>query len=225
MRGTITVVIASYRYGSFVAHALESVLAQTLLPDRILVVDDGAHDGVGEIVKKYQDRVKIKLDYLERENNLGIVKNFNDILMNRTDTDRMMILGADNWLRPDALEKMDVDADIVSSDMYIVGPLVSKRAKRNDKVKEGYMIRVFQIDGRIRAHNYIHGSSLYNVRIAQQYGYHPHHKWHEGKVVKNTQEDWWLWRQMILKSKAKHVHISEPLLYYRRHMFNFNTLL
>lgn len=224
MRGSITIVIASYRYAHFVAHALESVLAQTLRPDRILVVDDGAHDGVGEIVMKYKETM-FNIDYLERKKNLGIVVNFNDILMNHTDTDRMMILGADNWLRPDALEKMDVDADIVSSDMYIVGPSVSKRSKRNDMVKEGYMIRRFRVDRRIKAHNYIHGSSLYNVKMAQLFGYHPHHKIAEGKIVKNPQEDWWLWRQMILKAKAKHVHIPEPLLYYRRHIFNFNTLL
>ena len=41
---TITVVIASCKYGHFAAHCIESILSQTVQPDEIFFVDDGVGD-------------------------------------------------------------------------------------------------------------------------------------------------------------------------------------
>jgi glycosyltransferase involved in cell wall biosynthesis len=38
----ITLVIASYHYGHLAAHCIESILAQSKRPQRIIFVDDGA---------------------------------------------------------------------------------------------------------------------------------------------------------------------------------------
>ena len=109
----ITVCIMSYKYGHLVAQAIESVLSQTKRPDRIIVVDDGIGDC--SFVSKYP------VDLIERKQNLGIVENFNQTL-NEVNTDKVLFLGADNWLRPDALELMDnCQADIVSTDIALFG--------------------------------------------------------------------------------------------------------
>ncbi len=216
MKKEITVVIVGYNYGHLVAHAIDSVLSQTVLPKRILAVDDASDDGMCETASRYG------VDVMKREKNMGTLDNFNDILMNHIFTEYVMYLGADNWLRPDALELMsNVDADIVSSDMYITGSdVASARAGMKTEKKHGYYIwRMRSLHGKINRSNFIHGSSLYNANIAKKFGYKAIRKTETGKRL---HEDWGLWRQMILLGKATHEHIDEPLLYYRRHKFNFN---
>lgn len=203
----ITVCIMSYKYGHLVAQAIESVLSQTKRPDRIIVVDDGIGDC--SFVSKYP------VDLIERKQNLGIVENFNQTL-NEVKTDKVLFLGADNWLRPDALELMDnCQADIVSTDIALFGTEADSFAEKvgSSEKEQGYRIWRFK-QGDINNGNYIHGSSLYNVELAKSVGgYKP-----SGHT--NSEEDWMLWKAM-LNSGATHTHVSEPLLYYRRHKDNF----
>jgi glycosyltransferase involved in cell wall biosynthesis len=59
---TVSVLINTYNYGQFVVAAVESVLAQTLAPHEIIVVDDGSTDGTDEILKEKfgrNSRVKV----------------------------------------------------------------------------------------------------------------------------------------------------------------------
>lgn len=212
---TTTCIIASYNYGHLVATAIESVLCQTHKFDRIIVVDDGAHD-LGNIKEIYADE---PVEFLIRQYNMGTVANFQDILMNYVNTDKVMFLGADNYLRPDCLERLlTSDADIVSYDIALFGTEANEFAKARG-VKEkfrGYPIWRFK-SGDIFRSNYIHGSSLYNVALARSTpGYRP-------SGNRNSEEDWMLWRAMVAKG-ATHQHIQEPMLFYRRHKHNFIKL-
>lgn len=226
---SITVVIASYYYAPFVAQALDSVVSQTRMPDKIFVVDDASADGAIETALAFKRYYKHIIECVQRNVNMGIVNNFDDMLRNKVKTDKVMFMGADNWLRPDALEKMEAaNADIVSSDVYLVGhrgaELVRKRQKIRKRVyqKDGYYVLTYDAEGgNINRRNYIHGSSLYNVSMAQQFGY-DYFRNKDGTIFDETRplEDWQLWKNM-LGAGAKHVHIPEPLLYYRRHHFNF----
>ena len=207
----IQVNIISYGYAHLVAQAIESVLSQTKKPERILVVDDGKHDGVENIAKRYPVEVLI------REKNLGIVDNFQDVLMNHTFSDKVMFLGADNWLRPDALEKMDTGTDIISSDIALFGEDTDKfRNGLKTEYKDGFYIWRFE-KGNIETGNYIHGSSLYDVKKAKEAG-----GYKRNEQSKNTEEDWMLFREMM-RREAVHSHVPEPLLFYRRHKENFNA--
>lgn len=60
----ISVVIPTYNRGSFVEHAVDSVLAQTYKDYEIIVVDDGSTDDTREKIQSYGDRVR----YLYQEN-------------------------------------------------------------------------------------------------------------------------------------------------------------
>ena len=208
----VTVVIASYRYAHLAAQAIESVLAQTRPPERILVVDDAAHDGVDRVCALYE------VECLVRRRNLGTAANFDDLLRNHVGTSRALFLGADNWLRSDALERMlAADADIVSSDIALFGTEVASfiaRRRMQDQVAwiDGHWIWRFE-PGNIETGNYIHGSSLYNADMARRFGY-------RRSGEKNPEEDWMLWKAM-LGAGARHVHVPEPLLFYRRHRKNF----
>lgn len=202
----ITVCIMSYGYAHLASHAVESVLAQTRKPDKILLVDDAKGDGIDKIGKMYG------IETIVRKKNLGIVDNFNDTLQG-VKTDKVMFLGADNYLRPDCLEKVDIDADIVSYDISIFGDNASETALVVGAENEnGYYNWKFK-PGDIETGNYIHGSSLYNTEMAKKFGY-------KASGNEKSEEDWMLWKAM-LKNGAKHLHVQEALLYYRKHKLNF----
>ena len=140
---SLSVVIVSYNYGMFAAQAIDSVLSQTKMPDRILFVDDCSAKGdIGcEVAGEFG------IEVVRREVNYGVLKNFQDILFHQVTTERMIMLGADNWLRNDAVEKMSAEeADIVSTDYYATGSGVKEtRIAIHPKYvyENGYYVRKF----------------------------------------------------------------------------------
>jgi glycosyltransferase involved in cell wall biosynthesis len=198
----ITIVIASYQYGHLAAHCIESVLSQSKQPSKVFFVDDGAND-CHHLPDMYPD-----IEYVFRRQNLGTVKNFQDMLM-RVETDYVMFLGADNWLRSDAIELLsEFKTDIVTYDIIVTGELKSEIHERVPQM-------TFPFHGdfywnRVGQH---HGSMMYKTALGQQIGYSQSNS-------KHPQEDWNLWDQMIERG-ATVGSINQGLLYYRRHKSNF----
>jgi len=54
---TVSVVIPAYNVEDYIGRSIDSVLAQTCLPDEVIVVDDGSTDNTAGIVKKYGQQV------------------------------------------------------------------------------------------------------------------------------------------------------------------------
>lgn len=52
---SVSVVIPAYNYAHFLSTAVDSVLAQTLSPAEVIVVDDGSTDGTAEVCARYTD--------------------------------------------------------------------------------------------------------------------------------------------------------------------------
>jgi len=200
----ITIVIASYHYGHLAAHCIESILAQTQAPSKILFVDDGGKD-CDHLPELYPE-----LDYVLRKHNLGTVDNFQDML-ERVSTEYVMFIGADNWLRADTVELLsNASSDIVTYDIVVTGEL-----------KDEILIRVpgqthrYQGDYYWNRRNLHHGSMLYRTSIGKKIGYK---KRYEDGI--HPQEDWNLWDKMM-EMGATVSSIDQGLLYYRRHRENY----
>jgi glycosyltransferase involved in cell wall biosynthesis len=199
---SITVVISSYHYGHLASHCIESILSQTRKPDKILFVDDGVGDCT------HLPKIYPEIEYVLRENNLGTVANFQDMLM-RVITDKCMFLGADNWLRADTLEILEnIDADVVIYDIIVTGDHKKGLLKRHSNEMTPY-----QGDLYWDRNNKHHGSMLYDTKLAQSIGY-------KSTGGKNSEEDLYMYREMV-KKRVKIKWIKEGLLYYRRHRENF----
>jgi glycosyltransferase involved in cell wall biosynthesis len=210
---TYGIVIASYKYGHLSAHCIESVLAQTKKFDKIWFVDDAVGD-CWHIQDLYGDR----LQFIQNPENLGIVDNFNQML-NLVDTDYVMFLGSDNWLRSDALQILHealvsfscyTQLDIITYDIIVTGEL-------KDEIHKFYsnFMKLQNGDYYWTRKNSHHGSMLYNVALAKQVGGYAHNG------GERTDEDQNLWDKMK-NANAFTGYLNEALLYYRRHKENFN---
>lgn len=72
----ISVAIASYNGGRFIAEQLHSILDQTCLPHEIVISDDGSRDDTISIVEAIAARAPIPIRILRQPVQLGILENF-----------------------------------------------------------------------------------------------------------------------------------------------------
>ena len=200
----ITAVIALYRYGHLAAPGSESLLSQTVTPTGILFVDDGGLD-CNHLPSLYPD-----IEYILRHKNLGVVDNFQDIL-SQINTKYVLFIGADNWLRSDAIELLsNASTDIVTYDIVVTGELKEEILDRVPGETVPYQGDLYW--DRQEQH---HGSMMYRTALGQTIGYKKRYK---GGA--HPQEDWNLWDKMQ-EQGASVASIKEGLLFYRRHRENF----
>lgn len=98
-RPTVSVVIPAYKAERTIARPLESLLAQTVPPDEILVVDDGSPDDVAGAVASFGDRVK----YVRKPN--GGAASARNLGIDVARGDLIAFLDADDYWEPAKLEK------------------------------------------------------------------------------------------------------------------------
>lgn len=80
MKVTISVCIATYNGEKYIKEQIDSILSQTILPDEIIISDDNSTDNTIEIIKSFNNPM-IKIF---KNNNKGIIKNFENALVNST---------------------------------------------------------------------------------------------------------------------------------------------
>jgi len=94
----VAVVIAAYNHARFLPDALGSVLAQTIAPAEIVLIDDGSTDDTEEVAARFAPRVR----YV-RQSNAG-ARAARNAGLDATTTPWVAFLDADDWWEPDALE-------------------------------------------------------------------------------------------------------------------------
>ncbi|QGW64056.1 glycosyltransferase [Lysobacter soli] len=220
-RSRVAVIVACYNYRNFVAEAIESVLAQTIAPDEILVIDDCSTDGSEDVIERYADRVR----FVRNEQNLGIIENFNKAV-SLTTSDFVMFLGADNRMRADCVERYKAaldgapEAGVAYSDMLIFGPRAKLLADSvqaqevGDSRLERWPVYLWAFpeptEDVLAGHetkNFIHGSSMYRRAAFNAVG---------GYRKAEVAEDHHLFLRM-LKSGWSSRHVPHALIEYRQH--------
>jgi glycosyltransferase involved in cell wall biosynthesis len=93
---TVSVVIPCFNQGHYLREALQSVLAQTLPPAEIVVVDDGSTDNTAAIAREYS---KVRCIH-QRNRGLASARNAGAA---HTTGEHIVFLDADDRLKPDAL--------------------------------------------------------------------------------------------------------------------------
>ena len=99
---TFSVVVPAYNEEDGIEACIESILAQTLKPRKVIVVNDGSTDRTPEILEKYKDRVTV-VNLLENTGNKALA------MMEAIpylEGDVVIYTDADSLLHPEAAEKM-----------------------------------------------------------------------------------------------------------------------
>ncbi len=98
MAATVGLIIPTYNRAEMLGQAIESVLAQSRVPDEIIVVDDGSTDGTWELLQGYPPPV-----YAFRQRNRGRSNARNEGI-ERCGADFVCFLDSDDLLVPGSVE-------------------------------------------------------------------------------------------------------------------------
>jgi len=100
---SVDVIVPCYRYGHFLRQCVESVLAQSGPSVRVLIIDDASPDNTGEIATSLaagDPRVQVS----RHPSNRGHLATYNEGI-EWACADYMLILSADDYLLPGALDR------------------------------------------------------------------------------------------------------------------------
>ena len=102
----ISIAMATYNGAAYLQEQLDSFLAQTRLPDEVVITDDCSTDETLEIIKGFEESAPFNVHWEQNEHNLGYTGNFNKALI-KTTGDLVFLSDQDDvWFR-DKLEQVE----------------------------------------------------------------------------------------------------------------------
>lgn len=196
----ISVGISSYNQQDYLPDAIESVLAQTV-PCEIIVVNDGSTDNSLEIAKSYESKGVKVIDQV----NKGLASARNTAIMNMTG-DYYLPLDADDMLLENCIEKMEIAIRETKSD--VIAPSFKMFGTVNQEVILDTIptLDEFKVSNRIPYFSAIKKELLLEVG-----GYQPKMKW--------GYEDFHIWID-IFKRQHGMCMLQEVLVLYRTKEFS-----
>jgi glycosyltransferase involved in cell wall biosynthesis len=102
---SVSVLMPTYNYASYLAEAIESVLAQDFQDFELLIVDDCSSDQTAEVVRPFCDRDR-RVRFVANPSNLGMVENWNRCLEQARGEYIKFLFGDDKLSGPQALGRM-----------------------------------------------------------------------------------------------------------------------
>ena len=100
---SIDVIIPCYRYGHFLRDCVQTVLMQSEVTVRVLIIDDASPDNTAEVSQELA-REDSRVNVLKHASNRGHIATFNEGIAWAA-ADYMMLLSADDCLLPGALAR------------------------------------------------------------------------------------------------------------------------
>ena len=106
---SIALVVPCFRHAAYLPEMLESIAAQTRLPDEVIFVDDHSPDGTSEILRQFVEGhsspAGSRCRLLVNDPNLGQAASLNRGI-SAASSELIMILNDDDYLMHDAVESM-----------------------------------------------------------------------------------------------------------------------
>lgn len=203
----VSVIIPCYNAATYVAEAIESVLAQTLKAAEIIVINDGSTDNLEQAVAPYLRRHAITYiaqvkSGVAAARNRGIAAATGDVIA---------FLDADDRWLPTKLEKQlpllsDAQVGLVYSDMQLFG---NRTGRYGELLRGGYK-RGGAITALIKENFVPTSSVLVRAETLKASGL-----FLENPIQLSIGEDYHLW--LRIARIAKFDFVNEPLVEYRIH--------
>jgi len=159
----ISVCITSYNQKQYLIEAIDSVLAQTMRPHQIIIVDDCSKDGSQEVIAGYESRYPESIKAIFHAYNQGQSIALNNALNNVTG-DYVTLLDGDDRFLPTKLEKearlleKNLDAQIAFSNHYRIAEDGTRTGVwvNGEAIPQGNIFRQIIARELPRAHNLVY---------------------------------------------------------------------
>lgn len=120
----VSIIVPIYGIEQFISQCIESLLNQTYLNLEIILVDDGSKDRSGKICDEYAKKDSRITVYHKQNGGLTSARNYG---LERTTGEWIMHIDGDDWIEPDAVERLlneanKTNADIVFADFWFDYP-------------------------------------------------------------------------------------------------------
>lgn len=103
MPPSISVALATYNGGRFLAEQLQSIAAQSLLPAELVINDDRSTDDTLDVARQFARTAPFPVHVHRNERNLGFIENFRAASL-RCAGDLIAFCDQDDWWNPKRLE-------------------------------------------------------------------------------------------------------------------------
>ncbi len=194
----ISVIIPCYNQESYIAEAIESVLAQSFKDYEIIVVNDGSVDSSLSIIERYAQK-NPSICCINQKNQGVVAARNNGIRKARGNL--IFPLDGDDKIAPDCLSKLhqaiaENKGDVIFCDVERFG-------------NERGVINYHGMPSRIKMcfANRVCVSALYRKEDWQHYGGYD-------ELMRTGWEDWEFWLNFIEEDKSFY-KVEEPLFFYR----------
>ena len=217
MKNTYSVLLCTYNGAYFISQQLKSILSQTILPNKIIVSDDGSSDNTLEIVKLVCNEFNFNAFEIIKGNQKGVIYNFLSAI-DYLDAPYIFLADQDDIWFPNkaevfihAFEKLDKNLPaLVFSDALLID--------RNEKsISESFFIyqnltSKVMFDDSVIYRNCVQGASCAINKALQ-------------KIIVDSlsqidinnlyMHDWWI--ALLARYYGNYYFINQPLISYRQH--------
>ena len=131
----VSVIVPIYNVEKYLEKCLDSLVNQTLKDIEIILVNDGSTDNSGQIAKKYANKYKDKIIYLEKENGgLSDARNYG---LEYAKGDYISFVDSDDYisknLYSELVKYMEKDYDMIKFGILIVDLKNNKIIEKNNQ--------------------------------------------------------------------------------------------
>lgn len=102
---TVSIAMCTYNGSAFLLEQLNSLSAQTLKPNEIIISDDASVDDSIAICKAFAEKSNINIKILENKSNIGYIKNFEKAISHCTQ-DIIFLCDQDDIWRSDKIDQI-----------------------------------------------------------------------------------------------------------------------
>jgi biofilm PGA synthesis N-glycosyltransferase PgaC len=128
----VTVIVPAYNEADCIADTVNSLLKQSLMPEKIIVIDDGSTDNTAEIC------IALGVTVITPPQNTGSKAGAQNHALTHINTEYTLAIDADTTLKEDALEKLFSamgDPDVVAACGFVIPQKVSTLWERGRYVE------------------------------------------------------------------------------------------
>ncbi len=97
---SVAVIVTCYNQERYIRQALDSIVAQTLQPQDVVVIDGFSSDRSVEVIQDWMDETGYPITFIAHDRNYGLCATLNQGMDNLS-SDFVCTLYGDDWLEPD----------------------------------------------------------------------------------------------------------------------------